>query len=366
MQKLFSQSPRLAIVILNYNGYKDTIACLESVCSGPPRGCVVIVVDNFSPDESVAQLKQWMQNYLPPLRQSAWSAMATTCTANDGQAGGRPGVVLLEAKNNSGFSGGNNLGIRYALQLGAAWILLLNNDTIVECDSLKRLIEGAERSGAQLAGCTVYEYADASKAWYLGGKFSWWGDRDLKCLPKGVSEAQETVETDWITGCCTLIKREVFERIGLLDEHSFLYFEDADFCRRAASAGFRRVLVLGSKIYHKAGRSVGRESALGCYHATRSRVYFHRKHYSLPAHASFLLVFSLSRCLRAFCWLLQGRPDLGSASLRGLWDGMLSRKAPLAGHSRESGNPPPAAEVDPASAAVTKSTANDERKTSTC
>ena len=340
-------SPRLAIIILNYNGYKDTIACLESVCSAPPRGCVAIVVDNFSPDDSVAQLKRWMQNYRPPLRQSAWSEMAKSCTTNHGQAGGQPRVVLLEAKNNSGFSGGNNLGIRYALQLGAAWILLLNNDSIVECDSLERLVDGAERSGAQLAGCTVYEYADASKAWYLGGKFNWWGDKDLRHLPRRATQAEGAIETDWITGCCMLIKREVFERIGLLDENSFLYFEDADFCRRAASAGFRRVLLLGSKIYHKAGRSVGREPALACYHATRSRVYFHRKHYSFSAHASFLVIFSLSRCLRACGWLLQGRPDLGSASLRGLWDGMLSRKAPGAGHSCESGNPPSAAEVDP-------------------
>jgi len=337
---LFSQSPRLAIVILNYKGYKDTIACLESVCSGPPRGCVVIVVDNFSLDDSVAQLKRWMQNYLPPLTETSWGGMSRTCTINDGQANAKPGIILLEARNNSGFSGGNNLGIRYALQLGATWILLLNNDTIVRWDSLERLVEGAEGAGAHLAGCTIYEYADPCKAWYLGGRFGWWADRDLKCLPKGTSEAQGTIETDWITGCCMLIKREVFERVGLLDENSFLYCEDVDFCRRAAKVGFRRILVLGSQIYHKAGRSTGVETALVRYHATRSRVYFHRKHYSLPGHASFLLVFSLSRFLRAFCWLLQGRPDLGSASLRGLWDGMFSIRALGGGYFPESGNPP--------------------------
>ena len=323
--KLFSQSPRLAIVILNYNGYKDTIACLESVCSGPPTSSVVIVVDNFSLDDSAAELKRWMQNYLPPLTESSWGGMVKTCTVNDGQASARPGITLLEARHNRGFSGGNNLGIRYALQLGAAWILLLNNDTIVGCDSLERLVKGAEGAGAYLAGCTIYEYADPSKAWYLGGKFSWWGDKDLNDLRKGATEALETIETDWITGCCMLVRREVFEHIGLLDENSFLYCEDADFCRRAARAGFPRKVVLKSKIYHKAGRSTGVESALARYHFTRSRVYFHRKHYSLPAHASFLLIFSLSRCFKGCCWLLQGRPDLASATLRGLWDAMLGR-----------------------------------------
>ena len=325
MQKLFSQSPRLAIVILNYKGYKDTIACLESVCSGPPMSCVVIVVDNLSLDDSVPELKRWMGTYLPPLTESSWGGMLKTCTINDGQASTRPGITLLEARKNSGFSGGNNLGIRYALQLGATWILLLNNDTIVGCDALERLVKGAEGAGAHLAGCTVYEYADPSKAWYLGGKFSWWGDKDLKSFRKGATEAQGAIDTDWITGCCMLVRRDVFERIGLLDENSFLYCEDADFCRRAARVGFRRILVLGSKIYHKVGRSAGVESALARYHFTRSRVYFHRKHYSLPAHASFLLIFSLSRCLKGCCWLLQGQSDLASATLRGLWDGMLGK-----------------------------------------
>jgi GT2 family glycosyltransferase len=286
---------------------------------------VLIVVDNASQDDSLAQLKRWMQKYIPPLTESSWGGMLKTCTINDGQANARPGITLLEARNNSGFSGGNNLGIRYALELGAPWILLLNNDTIVGCGALDRLVEGAEGAAAHIAGCAIYEYADPSKAWYLGGEFSWWGDRDLKCLPKGVSEARGTIETDWITGCCMLIKREVFERIGLLDENSFLYCEDADFCQRAARVGFRRILVLGSQIYHKAGRSAGVETALARYHSTRSRVYFHRKHYSLPAHASFLFIFALSRWFKGCCWLLQGRPDLAVATLRGLWDGMLGK-----------------------------------------
>jgi len=320
--KLFSQSPRLAIVILNYNGHKDTIACIESVCSGAPTSYRVIVIDNLSLDDSVAELKRWMRNYLPPLTASSWGGMLKTCTMNDGQACARPGITLLEARNNSGFSGGNNLGIRYALELGATWILLLNNDTIVGSDSLERLVKGAEGAGAHLAGCTVYEYADPSKAWYLGGKFGWWGDKDLRDMRKGATEAQGTIETDWITGCCMLVRREVFERIGLLDENSFIYCEDADFCRRAARVGFRRILVLGSKIYHKVG-STSLPSALARYHFTRSRVYFHGKHYSLPAHASFLFIFSLSRWFKACCCLLQGRPDLARATLRGLWDGML-------------------------------------------
>lgn len=286
---------------------------------------MIVIVDNLSRDDSVPELKRWMQNYSPSLAENSWGGLSKTSTLDDGQASGKPGIVLLEARENGGFSCGNNLGIRYALEMGATWILLLNNDTIVERGSLERLVAGAEGAGAYLAGCSIYEYPDTSRPWFLCGKFGWWGDRDLRYFEKGTAQAQGVIETDWITGCCILIHRNVLARIGLLDENSFLYLEDSDFCRRAAKAGFRRIIVVGTEIYHKGGRSAGVGSPLARYHSTRNRVYFHRKHYAFPAHAGFLLVFSLSRWVVA-CWsLLRGRPDLAGATLRGLWDGMQGK-----------------------------------------
>jgi GT2 family glycosyltransferase len=230
---------------------------------------------------------------------------------------------LLRTDANVGFSGGNNVGIRFALRRGTEWILLLNNDTVVEPDSLDRLLEAAEDASADLAGCLVYRYYRPDAIWYAGGEFRWWGDKDLKTLPRSAHHGACVLATDWITGCCLLVRRWVFERIGFLDENSFLYSEDADFCRRAAKAGFHRVVALRSRIYHKEGRSAGLGSAIALYHITRSRVYFHAKHYSFFSHAGFLLVFALSRLVKSFRLLLQGRPDLVNATFRGLWDGML-------------------------------------------
>ena len=113
---------------------------------------MIVIVDNLSRDDSVPELKRWMQNYSPSLAENSWGGLSKTSTLDDGQASGKPGIVLLEARENGGFSCGNNLGIRYALEMGATWILLLNNDTIVERGSLERLVAGAEGSGRVFGG----------------------------------------------------------------------------------------------------------------------------------------------------------------------------------------------------------------------
>jgi GT2 family glycosyltransferase len=117
-----------------------------------------------------------------------------------------------------------------------------------------------------------------------------------------------------------LVRREVFEKIGLLDQRSFLYYEDVDFCRRAAKAGFKRFVVVHAKIYHKVSRSAVLGSALSRYHATRSRLYFHLKSHSRTSHAVFLIAFGMSRIVWSLIWLFQGRPDLIKVSWAALWD----------------------------------------------
>jgi GT2 family glycosyltransferase len=319
-------STYLSILILNYNGYDDTVSCLESVLRAARGDCEIVVIDNASSDGSVEKLLAWGErqnlrvNFVPPQR----------ATAQEQESVGAPGgasLTLIRTPANLGFAGGNNVGIRYALRRGAQWVLLLNNDTVVDGDSLAGLVEGAERTCAQLAGCSIYEYFDRSAPYYLGGKFSWWGDRthSFKLPPSAPAEA---LETDWITGCCLLVRREVFERIGLLDERAFLYYEDADFCRRAAQAGLKRVVVLGARIYHKVSRSSVLGSPFTCYHATMSRIYFHRKHHHLASHVAFLTAFLLRSMARSLVWLATGRRDLVDARWRAVRDAYGARSKP--------------------------------------
>jgi len=311
-------SPYLAILILNYNGGEDTIACVQSILKDWRDEYELIVIDNASTDDSVAKLRRWAEDQRPPLELVFATGQKTAVPPETGQSNS-PRLTLLQTGSNLGFAGGNNVGIRYALARGASWILLLNNDTVIEAGALAKLIEGAERSGADLAGGGIYEYDRPSRPWYLGGTFNWWGDRTVRSL-RLPSATAIAVQTDWITGCCLLVRGRVFEEIGLLDEGAFLYYEDSDFCRRAAKAGFKRFVVPDARVYHKVSRSSTPHSAFQRYHATRSRVYFHSKNHTAGSHALFLIMFILSRMGRSLIWFFGGRWDLISASWRALED----------------------------------------------
>lgn len=302
-------SPELAILILNYNGYQDTIPCLESILEDWHDTYELVVIDNASTDDSVERIRSWAQNRIPRVD----LLFGNNPDAHREEPGNLPRLTLLQAGENRGFSAGNNVGIRYALEREARWVLLLNNDTIVTPQAFERMIEGAERSSADLAGCSVYEYTDPTRPWYLGGRFSWWGDRPLTSAPEH-SQGSGVFETDWITGCCLLVRQDVFRKIGLLDERAFLYLEDSDFCRRAARVRFKRVVVSEAKVHHKISQSVVEDSPFQRYHGTRSRVYFHRKHHSTFSHFFFLLAFVSSRLVRSLVWLVQGRSDLIAAT----------------------------------------------------
>lgn len=309
--------PYLAVLILNYNGCEDTLECVKSVLGGWRGEYELVVIDNASTDDSVKKLRAWAEDQCPLLKAASGPDQRTFSEGTSQR--GVPRLTLLEAPSNLGFAGGNNVGIRYALARGATWILILNNDTIVERGTLPTLVEGAERAGADLAGCSIYEYGDPTKPWYFGGIFHWWGGRTITSL-RSVAKSQVAVETDWITGCCLIVRRRVFEKIGLLDERAFLYYEDEDFCQRAAQAGFKRVVVLGARIYHKVSQSSGVGSPLMYYHATMSRTYFHRKHHRFVSHVAFLALFLLRSMARSLLWSVEGRWDLVDATWRALRD----------------------------------------------
>ncbi len=232
----------VSIIILNWNNWGDTITCLDSLKNLDYPNYEIVVVDNGSTDESVHELRQTLD---PP--KGVRPPRKTTFTIN---------------KKNLGFSGGNNVGIKYALDNGADYILLLNNDTVVEPSFLKTLIGMSENPNSRfpvpnsfgILGPRINYFESKDLVWFNGGEFGW----PLKYnyhldFRKKESELKnlEPREVDFITGACMLVKRAVFEKIGLLDERFFLYFEDMDFCLRAKKAGFASMIVPQAKIYHK-------------------------------------------------------------------------------------------------------------------
>jgi GT2 family glycosyltransferase len=245
-------SPSVGIVILNWNGWRDTIECLESLSKITYPNYKIVVVDNGSKDNSADNLQKRF-----------------------------PNIKLVKNPDNLGFAGGNNVGIRESLKSKADYVLLLNNDTTVEPDFLDRLVEaitGDEKIG--IASPKIMFYREPDNIWFVGGGFLPWlkkpfhkyyGERDSK-------QVKATTEVDWVSGCCMLIKREVFGKIGLLDADYFNNYEDVDFCVRAKKAGYKIVIVPEAKIYHKFAASMGGKfSPFYTYFRTRNNLLFFKK-----------------------------------------------------------------------------------------
>lgn len=243
------------IILVNWNGLEDTLECLESLREIAYPNHRIVVVDNGSKDHQADLIKE---NF--------------------------PGVRLINNKRNLGFVIANNQGMELALREGAEYVLLLNNDTVVERNFLDILIEYSEQSkDVGIAGPRILYY-DSNRIWSVGGKILSAGI--IVLVGKGKDRnyySSEIVETDFVSGCAMLVKRSVIEKIGFLDPIYFAYFEDVDFCLRAENLGYRLVVVAKSVIYHKKSSSSGKKgsfrylSPLQHYLVTRNQILFIKK-----------------------------------------------------------------------------------------
>jgi len=219
------------VVVLNWNGLADTRACLASLAPACDDATVVLVVDNGSRDGSPAAIRREF-----------------------------PRVRVLETGANLLFAGGNNAGIRAALDGGADEIMLLNNDTTVEAGFLAALSARLRTwPGAGIVAPKILYHAAPERIWYAGGEISCWTGtmrhRGIRERDDGRFDAPG--ETAYASGCCFLVKREVVERIGMLDGAYHMYTEDADFCMRARRAGYRVVYEPGARVLHRVSVSAG-------------------------------------------------------------------------------------------------------------
>lgn len=241
--------PRVFVVILNWNLKDDTIACVESLLDGCITPTEIVVVDNGSEDGSVAAL------------QSTFGKR----------------ITVFANTMNLGFAAGNNVGVRYALEQQADWIMLLNNDTAVAAGMLACLLAAATaQPDAALLAPAIFYYDRPTTLWRLG-------DRHTLGLPiphkVGARElARPLISVDYLTGCALLVRRAIWEKIGLLDEIFFMYYEDADFCRRAKMAGFRAYVVPGAQVWHKAGQSSRKVKPLTRYRTAKGKLTFYRRY----------------------------------------------------------------------------------------
>jgi hypothetical protein len=246
-------SCKVGIVLLNWNGWRDTCACLQSLSLLCSHDFDAIVVDNASTDESPSHI-----------------------------ANAFPEITILETSRNLGFAGGCNVGIRHLLDRDCDLFWLLNNDTVVEFGALQALLDKArddKRLGAIGSAIHCADNGNRLQAWG-GGYINFWLGRSRHFVRPVPDQSLE-----FITGASMMIRREAIEDIGLLDERFFMYWEDADYCFRLRAAGWRLGVAGDSRIRHKGSASVGRGSANMDRYFNASAARFFEKHAPTPGIA---------------------------------------------------------------------------------
>jgi GT2 family glycosyltransferase len=254
-----TEDRRWAVVVLSWNGREDTLACLRSLERVEWPSLDVICVDNGSGDGSAAAVREQF-----------------------------PGVTLIENGSNLGYAGGNNVGIRAALERGADWVLLLNNDATLAPDAIRELdaVAGTRPRAGALGGKVLF--ADPpDRVWFAGQRFN--AALGYSGRPRGYGRPDgprygRVEAVDRVVGACMAVSRALTEAVGLFDEDLFAYVEDVDWSLRARQAGFEVLLVPKARAWHRVAASSGgaASSATSMYYGVRNTIVVSERHRPLP------------------------------------------------------------------------------------
>ncbi|HEX3526436.1 MAG TPA: glycosyltransferase family 2 protein [Thermoanaerobaculia bacterium] len=290
---------RVAVVLVNWNGATDTLDTLESLDGVLGAEALrVIVVDNGSTDDSVARLRRE-----------------------------RPGLEIVETGANLGFAGGNDAGIRKALEGDEiGWVLLLNTDVAVDRGFLAPLLHACDDPRVGAAGPKIFYYDPADRLWAAGGRLR---IRETVAVELGRGKLDaprwsRPRDVSYLTTCCLLIPRDVLEKVGGLDPAYFINVDDADWCRRALDAGYRLRYAPESRIWHKVAASTqGSYTSTKTYNTGRSNAIWVRRHAGPLGFAVFLAANLLTLPLAFLREWPRGNVKSVRAKARGLLRGLL-------------------------------------------
>ena len=336
--------PKAYIIVLNWNGWRDTIECLESVFRLRYPDFRVVVCDNGSADGSIEQIKAWARGEIsvgarnedlahltvPPVpKPIPFEELSAESESKDSRSSSAR-LILIQTGSNLGFAGGNNVGLRYALaQESCDFFWLLNNDTVVDPNALSALVERMQqRPDVGMCGSTLLYYENPRLVQALGGSvYNRWIargghiglGRNSDDLPS--CDAVES-RMKYVQGASMLVRREFLEQIGLMSEAYFLYFDEIDWATRARGK-YSLAYASQSVVYHKEGSAIGtsvdraKRSTYSDYYAARSRMLFTKRYFPLACLgvAAMLLGGSLFR-------YSAGNNSNARAILRGLRDSL--------------------------------------------
>jgi GT2 family glycosyltransferase len=297
--------PFVAIIILTWNQRDLTKDCVQSLVTMdyPAEKTRIIVVDNGSQDGTVVEIRRCF-----------------------------PGVTVLENGDNLGFAEGNNVGIRCALQGSAQYIMLLNNDTVVEPSMLSRLTAYAEQhDDVGIVTPTIYYYAEQERIWCAGAAIDWRTGSTYRLRAEEVASVVcgEPQAVDFASGCAICLKRQVIEEIGMLDPRFFIYYEESDWCVRATKAGWRIMYLPSVTVWHRISSAMGAASPATDYYMNRNALLFFTRHRqgATKIGVTFRLLFRQMLTILAYSLKSRSRQRLPNrnARLMALRDAMLGR-----------------------------------------
>jgi len=305
-----AELPKVVSVVLNWNGWLDSIECLESLLRSDYANHQIVVCDNASQDHSIERLTEWADGILEVKKPGETKGMAweyrpvtkplpyalydspeeASAASPDAQ------VIFIRNGDNFGYAGGNNIGMMFAIeQLHADYVWVLNNDTVVDRQALSYLLEALTlRPDAAMLGSRLMQYHSPETIQALGGGHldpRWARDTQIGRGQRTHADLDQLIELEHIIGASMFIRSNVIRDVGPIDESYFLYREETDWCIEMRKRGWRLFYCPQSIVWHKEGHSAGFKSGVHDYYAVRNMLHLIKKHYPQHLTSAFLISF---------------------------------------------------------------------------
>jgi GT2 family glycosyltransferase len=290
---------RVVAIVLNWCNESDTAACLDSLLASSYAHLEVLLIDNGSPDGSGERLHQ---RY--------------------------PSLPYLQTGSNTGYAGGNNRGFEWALARDAAFVLVLNNDTLVDRDCVAELVKAATETGAAVAAPQITYYDDPDRVWYGGGRFSVrraLGVHDGENEP--VDAAQQRSMVTFVCGCCFLVRADTIRSVGGFDETFFAYVEDAELSLRVTRAGGTMVYEPRARLLHRIQPNAT-PSPFQLRQRERNRRRLVARHYGMGEWLRFALWFYPTRLMHIARYVATGDWSRARAVVSGTFRSLTADPRP--------------------------------------
>ncbi|MDR3586008.1 MAG: glycosyltransferase family 2 protein [Desulfosporosinus sp.] len=330
------------VIVLNWNGWQDTLECIESVYNTNYANTRVVVCDNDSEDNSLEYIKKWadglidikgLYNPIQTNRKIMYCELTIDqiCTTNNYLD---YSLTLIKCGSNLGYAGGNNVGIRYAYSVNSeANILILNNDTVISTDFISRameLIGGQEISKLALLGFPAYDFYDRNKIQAIYVKEHWLkGPIGVQKVGKIESKSKAFLVPSILGHAMLITQYSPFKEIP---EDYFLYLEESEFCYMIRKAGGKIAVNIDNKVYHKHSKTVGKESITQLYYFNRNHLFYMLKNRSFLVFLVFFILKTLIIIKKVVIYYYKGEVDRANTLIKGYCDflsGTRGRKKDL-------------------------------------